>query len=205
MHQTQFSSEPAPAKLSHRDLARAIAAGSKSAEQEFYACSLKLAHKEAHAWLRDAHEAQDLAHEALICVLCRLRNGTIADPSRLDGFTRRTVRYMAIAYLRGHRVSKTTYTDEVPEAAQLSHEDGFARLAEWETRQSLSHLIQHLSVERDRSLLKRHYLEEQPKEELCAQMNLQPDQFDRVVYRARQRLRQVVDSFAPDLKQEMYC
>ena len=50
---------------------------------------------------------------------------------------------------------------------------------------------------RDRALLIGFYIEERSKDEVCAELGIPPDHFRRVVFRARERLRELFDK--PDL------
>ena len=49
-----------------------------------------------------------------------------------------------------------------------------------------------MDSQRDRTLLVRFYLDEEEKESICQDLRLDARQFDRVLHRARQRLRQVL-------------
>jgi RNA polymerase sigma-70 factor, ECF subfamily len=55
-------------------------------------------------------------------------------------------------------------------------------------------LIQSLSSVRDRRVLVRFYLEEDDKETICRDLGVSPLQFDKILHRARRRLRESLES-----------
>jgi hypothetical protein len=53
---------------------------------------------------------------------------------------------------------------------------------------------------RDKLILYRYYIQEQGKEQICQELGLVQRHFDRVAYRARERLRKIVETTAIDLR-----
>ena len=53
-------------------------------------------------------------------------------------------------------------------------------------------LLDELKQERDRQILERFYVKEQEKEEICRKIGVDGSHFNRVLYRARQRLRDLL-------------
>jgi RNA polymerase sigma-70 factor (ECF subfamily) len=53
-------------------------------------------------------------------------------------------------------------------------------------------LLDELSQPRDRQVLIRFYLDEADKREICAELDLSEEHFNRVLFRAKQRLREVL-------------
>ena len=51
-----------------------------------------------------------------------------------------------------------------------------------------------LPTVRDREIIKRFYLDEEDKAEICRSMGLSPLHFDRVMFRARQRVRVLLET-----------
>jgi DNA-directed RNA polymerase specialized sigma24 family protein len=60
-------------------------------------------------------------------------------------------------------------------------------------------LLDELPTERDRRLLMRFYLDGIDKQQLCVELGLSPKHFDRVLMRARSRLRTIIERRAPHL------
>ena len=65
--------------------------------------------------------------------------------------------------------------------------------------QAVAELLEELPTERDPSMLMRFYLDGTDKQQLCRELGLSPKHFDRVLMRARSRLRTIVERRAPHL------
>jgi RNA polymerase sigma-70 factor, ECF subfamily len=55
-------------------------------------------------------------------------------------------------------------------------------------------VIREMSSPRDRAILVRFYLDEDEKETICRDMGLSPLQFDKILHRARGRLRKLLEA-----------
>ena len=61
------------------------------------------------------------------------------------------------------------------------------------TRETLNKVLNQLSVARDREILRRFYLKDEDKAEICIDLQLSAAHFDRVLYRAKKRMRELID------------
>lgn len=137
---------------------------------------------------RDHQRAEDLAHEALIIVLENLRSGKIQQPGQLKSYIFSTARFHFLGWTRryGNQVHLVESCD-----VWASDESGAeGERCEEQRRDWLLYSIDSLKLERDREILKRHYIYEQVKPEVCDALALTADQFDRIISRARIRLRE---------------
>jgi RNA polymerase sigma factor (sigma-70 family) len=132
-------------------------------------------------------DLDDRVHDAFLIVVEAIRRGELRDPCRLMGFVRTVVRRMVSqqVYLRAHPRA-SSYEDNLdltvadsratPEAAAMSHE-----------QLELAHrLLREMSV-RDREILERFYVLEQPPEQICFEMGLNETQFRLLKSRAKKR------------------
>ena len=55
-------------------------------------------------------------------------------------------------------------------------------------------MLQELNSPRDREILVRFYLQEEEKDAICRDLGLEADQFDKVLHRARARLKELLES-----------
>ena len=55
-----------------------------------------------------------------------------------------------------------------------------------------------MNVERDKEILRRYFVFEQDKPLICQALDLTPDQFDKVLYRARNRLKSKIEAALED-------
>jgi RNA polymerase sigma-70 factor (ECF subfamily) len=137
--------------------------------------------------------ARDLYQDAFRVVLMRLRSPGLSVPENLASFVRHAAINVALVDRR-KRFRRQRY--EAPAREVESTADAglnpLERLADDELRRAVRSLIRELPIARDRELLWRHYVLEQDKIELCAVFGLSTEHFDRVISRARQRLRDLL-------------
>jgi RNA polymerase sigma-70 factor (ECF subfamily) len=55
-------------------------------------------------------------------------------------------------------------------------------------------LLNDLNTERDREILRRFYVREEDKESICKRLDIDGVHFNRVLYRARQRLKSIIEA-----------
>lgn len=139
--------------------------------------------------VRDPELASDLYQETFRIVLMRLRSQGIDQPAQLAGFLQRTAANLAIGEFRKLERRGTHADSEAVGRVADPGADPFEAVTREQTRAALRRLIGELGVARDRTLLWRHYVHEADKATLCRELELSPAHFDRVLFRARQRLR----------------
>jgi len=132
--------------------------------------------------------AEDLLQETFEQALKKIRSkGGLADPSNLGGYLYQTACNLATVYWRrvlarqhdGRRELLTSLPDD---ALSLAERVGHEQLAE-----IVRELMDHLPLERDREVLERFYLHEEPREAIRESLGLTEVQFNQVLWRARQR------------------
>jgi len=173
-------------------LARRIGDGDADAEAELvrrYGPKIEfiLRHR-----VREPSLVADLRQETLIVVLRRLRGDGLDEPDKLAGFVRQTAVNLALGESRTWRRRNTWPDDEAVTAAAASDPLIADRIDREQLARMIRQLIDELGQPRDRQLLRRFYLSEEPKESLCASLAVTPEHFDRILYRARQRFRQIL-------------
>ncbi|MCB1609952.1 MAG: sigma-70 family RNA polymerase sigma factor [Xanthomonadales bacterium] len=173
-------------------VARRVSAGDRSAEGEFvrltrFALWMILVRRGCS---RD--EAEDLAQEALIVAINRLRAGEIEDPARINGYLLRTALFIRRGNQRKLAESRTVYSDDSMDAFADEKADPLANCDRDQREQLLQRALGWLGQARDRELLRRHFLLQQDKREVCADLGLSAEHFDRVLHRAKQRLAELM-------------
>jgi RNA polymerase sigma-70 factor (ECF subfamily) len=175
------------------DLVRRIAGGDASAEGQLverYSRGLRYLLRRLGA----APElADDLHQETFRIVLERLRKRELDDPAGLAGFLRGTARNLMIAERRKTARRRTESDDE--EVAQAVHPapSQLSAVLLDEEAETVRRLIRELPTDRDRQLLLRYYVSEEEKESLCADLGLDSLHFNRVLFRARQRFKEILE------------
>ena len=181
-----------------RDLVLRIQAGDSTAEDPF----VRHFSRGVFFLLRRAgarpEEAEDLHQETFRVVLERLRGPGLEQPEAVAGFLRGTARNLLRADRRKHVRRRTEPDSEVVDGAVDVRADGSApqhqRAERQQRAQSIRQLLVELKTDRDRQILYRTYLAEDDKTAICADLELSPEHFDRVLYRARQRFRKILES-----------
>ncbi len=141
---------------------------------------------------RDEHVAADLVNDAIILALEHYRAGRIADPQNIGGY----VFQVAMNLLRNHRRKAENRVDlradpDAIDRRMATEEDGTQ--LDPTTLEKVRRAVESLSTERDREIVKRFYLDEEEKDSICRSLGLSTLHFDKVVFRARKRLQQLLE------------
>lgn len=141
---------------------------------------------------RDADLAEDLLQETWAVALQRLRGTSIEDPGRLAGFLSGVARHLALNEVRKTIRQKTSPGSDILELIPDEQSSPVSTASRAEICRHVRKLLGELSQERDRQILHLFYVREQDKESICRKLSVDDSHFNRVLYRARQRLRDVV-------------
>jgi RNA polymerase sigma-70 factor (ECF subfamily) len=132
---------------------------------------------------------EDVCQDTLRITIEKVRRGDIREPDRLSGFIASLARNLVTTHFRqagtrGPRVLIDSSGDgPIEPASQLQ------RLLEEERAQMVRKVLSEMSSERDRQVLYRYYLAEEDKDQICADLGLTALQFNLVLFRARERFR----------------
>ncbi|MEM9624454.1 MAG: sigma-70 family RNA polymerase sigma factor [Pseudomonadota bacterium] len=174
--------------LMDAELARRISTGDTAAENEL--CRRFVPKLCASLARRTANfaDAQDIAHDTMLVILKKLREETLQDPDRLSNYIHRTARFLLSGEQRRAFNAWRCSDIDVEEMTTLNSPSQSEEVAKTEYKQAIWQKISRLNRERDRQILIQRYLLERTKQEVCDNLQLTPDRFDRVLYNARQRL-----------------
>ena len=140
--------------------------------------------------------ADDLHQETFRIVLERLRTRGLEQPAALVGFVHGTARHLVLAERRkGSRQGNGD--DEVLAAVPSPGPSQLDTVMLDEEAALVRRLIGELQTERDRQILLRYYVAEEEKESICADLGLESLHFNRVLFRARQRFRELLERRRP--------
>ncbi|HEV8578379.1 MAG TPA: sigma-70 family RNA polymerase sigma factor [Thermoanaerobaculia bacterium] len=177
------------------DLVRRIAAGDIAAETALvqrYSRGLLYLLRRLGA---SPELADDLHQETFRIVLERLRRKALDEPAGLAGFLRGTARNLLIAE---RRKATRRRTDADPDGLERTVSPTPGQLASVlldEEATIVRRLIEELPTDRDRQLLLRFYVAEEEKESICADLGLDHLHFNRVLFRARNRFKELLVRF----------
>jgi RNA polymerase sigma-70 factor, ECF subfamily len=142
----------------------------------------------------DREVAQDLLQEAVRTTWEKWQMGSIQRPEQIGGY----IFKVALNLLRNLRRSAHERHGSrlTPEALEALPEDtdGTDRWQEKKIALRVKRILQAMSSPRDREVLIRVYLDEEDREVICRDLGLDTDQFDKVLHRARTRLRSLLEA-----------
>lgn len=137
--------------------------------------------------------AEDLHQETFRVVIERLRERGLEDPERLAGFLHRTGKNLFIGGYRKVVRRKTEGEIDGLEAVPDPAADPHQQAVREEESALVRRLIGELDTDRDRQILYRFYIAEEDKERICADLDLSSLHFNRVLFRARQRFKDLLE------------
>ena len=132
-------------------------------------------------------ELDDRVHDAFLIVVQAIQRGDLREPERLMGFVRTVVRRQVAAHIDHAVHSRKEEVDlEVgSRIADLRHNPE-SNAADRQRAELMAHVLRGLSA-KDREILTRFYLHEQPQEQICEEMALSETQFRLLKSRAKAR------------------
>src|SRR4051794_8335505 len=132
-------------------------------------------------------ELEDKIHDVFLIVVQAIRKGDLREPERLMGFVRTVVRRQVAAHIdevvhsRREEVSLEPGTI-LPDRSSTPEENAMGE----ERTNLMRRVLKGLST-RDREILTRFYLHEQPQDQICREMKLTDTQFRLLKSRAKAR------------------
>ncbi|MGH8133048.1 MAG: RNA polymerase sigma factor [Steroidobacteraceae bacterium] len=142
--------------------------------------------------VRDPDVAADILQDAAVTTLEKLRSGEIAHPENVGGYLYR----VALNHLRNHRRkdrSGLSITDALDELPGLENDADWEKVGRPQWATAVRRMLDEMPVARDREVLVRFYLDDEDKEKVCRELRLSEEHFNRVLFRARNRFRELVE------------
>lgn len=140
----------------------------------------------------DFELAHDVCQEALVIIIRRLRSTGLDNPATLAAFAAQTARNLVTAVRRKAQRQRTDADGEAIETIADHRPAAQEQLAAGGIATIVNRILAELPGERDRTVLIRFYLKEDDKADICRDLNLSELGFNQVIFRARNRLRQLL-------------
>jgi RNA polymerase sigma-70 factor (ECF subfamily) len=134
--------------------------------------------------------AEDISQETWRIVLQKVRAGDLKDHSRLSAFIVQTAKNQLLMHYRSSHQTKVTLDDKADETVDMSDQPQQV-LEKYNLAQVVKKLVSELKTPRDRELIMRFYLQEEDKQSICQDYQLSELHFNRVLFRARQRFKEL--------------
>ena len=136
-------------------------------------------------------ELEDKVHDTFLIVVNAVKRGDLREPERLMGFVRTVVRRQVAAYIENAvhtRREQTALENGITIADRKENPEQEAIVRE--KAELMKTALAALS-KRDRDILVRFYLKEQPQEQICREMSLTETQFRLMKSRAKAKFGEI--------------
>jgi RNA polymerase sigma-70 factor (ECF subfamily) len=141
---------------------------------------------------RDAELALDLRQDTFRVAIEKLRGSALDEPARLAAYLRGVALNLWIAHQRKDTRRATTPDSDAVELAPDDRAGPFDHVSREQVRQAVGTLLAELSTPRDRELLSRLYIHDEDKASICAALGVDSLHFNRVLFRAKARFRELL-------------
>jgi RNA polymerase sigma factor (sigma-70 family) len=133
-------------------------------------------------------DVEDKVHDCFVIVAQAIRRGDLREPERLMGFVRTVVKRQ-IAHHIEHAVTRRRTLTEFDESmfSISDWKDDPEQTYMARQRKDIARRVLRIISRKDREVLRRFYIEEQPQEQICREMNLTATQFRLLKSRAKAR------------------
>ena len=150
---------------------------------------------------RNSQQVEDFLQETWAVALEKIREGGITDPGRLAGYLCGIAKNLVLSDVRRVDRQRTSANSEIVDLIADESPGPFRQVSRAEVCGHVRDLLNELNKERDCEILKRFYVQEEDKESICRHLKVNSTHFNRVLFRARQRFKDVV--MRADLRSRM--
>ncbi len=142
----------------------------------------------------DPDLARDICQDTFVVLLEKFRKQMIDDPEKLAAYIQQTAINILIASKRKEARRQTFADSELIDNYISSAGSPVNDLEKMHIRNSVRDSILNLKNSRDKEILYRYYIHEHEKDEICQHLDIDFRHFDKVISRARTRLREVLQT-----------
>ncbi len=179
---------------SPEELVRRILLGDRHAETELVEKYQKTISFILHRKFWDKPFIDDVLQETFTAVIIAIREGKLREPKALPGFIRQTAFNIGYRYLRNdykhQKDDDLDSTSELPDSNANLYDD----IEKEDLLRFVRKAIEELPVKRDRKILIQFYYNGEGKADICKYLDISAEHFDRVIYRARERLKKLINN-----------
>jgi len=174
------------------DLVRRIRAGDAAAESDLVSRYGRGVSMLIRRTSRDASMVDDVFQQTFQTVLEKVRRGDLREPEKLSTFIGALARNLVIHHFRKVAAHRTSGSVEEVGAADPAP-GPLESLLRLERASIVRRVLAELPSERDREILFRFYIAEDEKDAICRDLDLTSLHFNRVLFRARERYRELYE------------
>ena len=144
----------------------------------------------------DPQLALDIAQETFRIAIEKLRRSPLDQVERVAGFLRGTALNLVSAEVRKNARRATSADSDAVDLAADDTAGPFDNVSAEQVQRLVRTLLNELPVQRDREILIRTYLEDEDKTSICEALGVDSAHYNRVLFRAKQRFRELLLSAA---------
>jgi RNA polymerase sigma-70 factor (ECF subfamily) len=144
----------------------------------------------------DPQLALDIAQETFRIAIEKLRVAPLDQVERVAGYLRGTALNLMSAEKRKYARRATSTDSDVVDAAADHTPGPFENVSAAQVQRVVRLLLNELPVQRDREILIRTYLDDEDKSSICDALGVDSAHYNRVLFRAKQRFRELLVSAA---------
>jgi len=175
------------------ELAIKIAAGDINASNEFVQINYRWLLFIVRNKFSRSNNHEDIAQDTFMLVINKLQQGAVNNPLAILGFLRTTAIHIGFEYMRKDKKFTSAIDQEMLDVIEDAKEDILSAII-WDDKISfVKQVISELKIQRDQDILIKFYFQDEDKKSICKQLDLSTEHFDRVLYRAKERLKQLID------------
>jgi len=174
------------------DVVSRIESGDQGAESELVTFYSDKLHFILSQKFQDRQLCQDTHQETFATVLKKIRQGDLREPTKLTSFIRSTAINLALMAIRKN--SRIYAASDSPPLNNLSQSAICARkkIEQHQLATMVLAVINQLDIARDRTILLSFYITGLDKSQICQQLDITPNHFDKIIHRAKQRLKKII-------------
>jgi RNA polymerase sigma-70 factor (ECF subfamily) len=143
---------------------------------------------------RDTNLTEDFLQETWAIALVKIRDNGLDNPGRLAGYLCGIANNLALSEKRRVNRQRTAVNSEIVALIPDESSNPYRHASRAEVCNQVRDLLNDLNTERDREILRRFYVREEDKESICKRLDIDGVHFNRVLYRARQRLKSIIEA-----------
>jgi RNA polymerase sigma-70 factor (ECF subfamily) len=136
-------------------------------------------------------ELEDRVHDSFLTVVHAIRKGELREPERLMGFVRTIVRRQVATYIDQAVHKRRDQIEIEPNVTVIDRKEDPEEQAIARQKVELMKAVLQTLSPRDREILERFYLKEEPQEQICREMDLSETQFRLLKSRAKARFGEI--------------
>ena len=174
------------------ELVKRITAGDEISSNEFVQINYRWLLFIVRRKFPHSNNHEDILQDTFMLVLTKLQQGSIKNPKAILAYLRTTAINIGFEYLRKDKKVTSALDQGLLDVIEGSQDDVLSTIIWNDKVKYVKIVMSELKEQRDRDILVKFYLVGLDKPSICIELDLSKGHFDKVLYRAKGRLRQLI-------------